>query len=399
MKILYISPNPNILFDARSGAGAHIRGIIDAFESNVHAVYKIIAGNEISNSIQAKGKSRWLKEIVKNIVPLTVRKFGKEVLLLLFYARLFNRVKERIVADSPDVIYIRTEYLDFNPILLKKFNIPIVVEVNGIIWEDMKELYKSPLWRIGKIIELKKYRISDCIFAIGGLKELIGKFGIKEDKIFSIENGVTRDFSIDGNKIKHLQKKYKIPNKVIVGFVGNILKWHRLEYLVLAAEEILKKKGNVHYLIVGGGRQKDIIIRMVQGKKLMSFFTFTGSLTPGEVNCIISIMDICMIPDTLPYSCPVKLLNYGILGKAVVAPGYPYMDKLLENKKNIMFFEPGSISDLSEKILSLIEDAKLRSYLGKNLQKEVLENYTWDKIGEKTLKIIKHIINNRKRES
>lgn len=392
MKILYISPNPNIPIDAHSGAGVHIRGIINAFEDKGHTVYKIIAGEESGNRVQTKGKSQWLKKILKSVVPLSLRKFRQDVLSLLFYAKLFYRIKEKIITANPNVIYIRSEYLDFNPILLKNFHVPIVLEVNGIIWRDMKDLYQCPFWKIGKIIELKKYRISDCIIAIGGLKELIRKFSIREDKIFSVENGVTQDLSIDENKVKYIYEKHKIPEKIIVGFVGNMLKWHKPEYLIYAAEGLLQKSKNIHFLIVGGGKLNTTLINLVKKKNLKEYFTFTGLVNSVEVNRLISIMDICTIPNTLAYSSSVKLLNYGLFGKPVVVPRYPYMEELLEDERDGLLFKPGSISDFSEKILSLIENAELRSYIGENLQGKIFENYTWDKVGEKTLKIIEEAV-------
>ena len=45
MKILYLAVNPTYKLNNNSGYGAHIRGIIDAFEKNGHEI-EILIGKE-----------------------------------------------------------------------------------------------------------------------------------------------------------------------------------------------------------------------------------------------------------------------------------------------------------------------------------------------------------------
>ena len=54
--------------------------------------------------------------------------------------------------------------------------------------------------------------------------------------------------------------------------------------------------------------------------------------------------------------------------------------------------DPNNPSDIAWGIISALRDPEKRKWLGKNGRKRVLNEFTWDKIGEKTLELYGNIV-------
>jgi glycosyltransferase involved in cell wall biosynthesis len=92
-------------------------------------------------------------------------------------------------------------------------------------------------------------------------------------------------------------------------------------------------------------------------------------------------MDICVMPGSNWYGSPVKVFEYGILGKAVIAPDNgPLRDIMVHEKDGLLIERDPKV--LAETLIKLIEDKELREMLGKNFQKKIFAEYTWEDASE-----------------
>ena len=91
------------------------------------------------------------------------------------------------------------------------------------------------------------------------------------------------------------------------------------------------------------------------------------------------------MPDSNNYGSPMKLFEYGALGKPVVMPRYSPIEEVLEDGVNGLMFEPGSVVDMADKIVRLAKDPALRARLENRLKHDVLTNHTWTKNAERIL--------------
>ena len=102
---------------------------------------------------------------------------------------------------------------------------------------------------------------------------------------------------------------------------------------------------------------------------------------------------ICVVPSTwenYPYVC----LEAMACSKAVIASDTGGLKDIVRNGENGILFPNGSSRQLSEAIIKLLKDARLREILGRNARKSIEENYAPEKIAKKTLDVYQQLINN-----
>jgi glycosyltransferase involved in cell wall biosynthesis len=90
----------------------------------------------------------------------------------------------------------------------------------------------------------------------------------------------------------------------------------------------------------------------------------------------IDLMDITVMARSNWYGSPVKIFEYGAMGKAIIAPDtVPVRDVMIDGEDGLLV-EP-VVSLISSALSRLISDKEERSRFGRNFQRKVLEKYTW----------------------
>lgn len=95
-----------------------------------------------------------------------------------------------------------------------------------------------------------------------------------------------------------------------------------------------------------------------------------------EVYELISAMDITVMADSNWYGSPVKIFEYGALGKAVIAPN---TDPVLDVMKNMQdgILCNNNIEDILLAMSQLQENEGLREQLALSWQEKVLKYHNW----------------------
>jgi glycosyltransferase involved in cell wall biosynthesis len=81
---------------------------------------------------------------------------------------------------------------------------------------------------------------------------------------------------------------------------------------------------------------------------------------PAYLNCI----DIAVQPAANEYCCPMKIVEYMGLAKAIVAPRQENIEELLADGEDALLFQPGDSAGFARALGRLISDRGLRHKLG-----------------------------------
>lgn len=129
-----------------------------------------------------------------------------------------------------------------------------------IVWgvrASRREIPKGdPLPRIAYFLEARLSRCCDLIIANSHAgKADILKRGFPQSKIAVIENGIDTDkFVFTKSGRQDLRKKWGVsPDELVIGMVANIRPVKDHETFLKAGAKLLKKRGNVRFVCVGGG--------------------------------------------------------------------------------------------------------------------------------------------------
>lgn len=382
MKILYVSEDPhkNLKERITGGGRAHIWNTIEAFrklDCDVLSDRRIIRNDKIGNAY------RRTKKYIPSIRVL------RDLYKIYDGYRLLKHNESILIKECPNFIYERNSFFRF-PLVNKKkrLGIPTILEINAPVEELMSNSEESLLYCWAKIIERQKMGMVDTIITVSSsLREYIVKeYNVRPNNVYVLPNGVDPDIFYPNNDMRtKIRNRYRLEDKLVVGFVGKGVSWHRIDFLIKAAPKIIHKIANVRFVIVGG--DKDKITNLIEHRWLKKYFVIFGSIPYKEIPWFMNAMDICVMPGSNWYGSPVKLFEYGAIGKPVLFPNVGPVRDVIKNKTNGLLFETGNIDDFTNALLRLLDSMKLRCCLGDNFRKHILDNHTWAKNAEKILKI------------
>ncbi len=312
--------------------------------------------------------------------------------LPFYFGFLFRKIESK-------VMYARFGALTFSSLIAAKLtNKKYVVELNGLKIDELELLEDRSILRYFKIFVIKilekfTYVLSDKIIAVTeGIKEGIHRqYNISLSKIDVVPNGANIDLfrPIDNAKEKlNLEKDIKI-----VGFTGTLYAWQGVDFLIQAAPEIIKKIPDVKFIIVGDGEERGNLEKRIQQLNLKDNFLFTGAIEYAKVPVYINAFDICVSlkkPLKSGYST-LKLYEYLACGKPVITTETPGLSDLIEKNNIGISVDQGAIPELSNAIVSLLNNTTLIKEMGRRARAVVEEKYSWRASAGKIEDILKDL--------
>ena len=372
-----------------------MREMIRAFEKAGHEVVPIIMGG-IEEPIKGANKtdtSRRLKKLVKRLFPGFVWESAKHVVLLLKDRQYKTILNKKVIEDAPDLIYERASFLQLSGLhVARKHGIKHVLEVNtpaGIEREALGTPY-SLFSRLAHTNEKKQLEWTDKIVVVSSaLKNfLVKKYGLPEAKLICCPNGINQDtIVIDQNVVLEIKRKYGIANQFVVGFVGSIIKWHRVDLLIEACRLLHRENRNIVVLIIGDSDLVPALKRLSSELGVENRVIFVGRVPHSEVFNYVEAMDVVVLPDNLWYGSPTKVFEYGAMKKAVIAPDNETLREIITHGEEGFLVTPNS-EHLSNEIKRLMEDTVLRENVAELFHEKVKSQFTWSRNADQIIEAV-----------
>ncbi len=217
---------------------------------------------------------------------------------------------------------------------------------------------------------------------------LVNYYSIDQEKIIVIKNAtdtsvISKVDTFDKAKLEkyRLDKKNNIlamfPNPRN-GFVSNEL---AMGFLFEVAEKVRKKRNDIKFLILGGGKTPKISLDNV---------IFTGYVK--DYNEWLNIADVCIATYPLNAVCGGvrnKICDYLAVGKPIIATKESMrgFDDLLPD---IHYYECNTVISFSEKLIHFDKtDNNLNNMAFRNLKKSKM--YSWDKKAEALIDVFNQV--------
>jgi len=391
LKILYISNSRKVDWKTIAhGHDAHLLYCIDSLRSTGNQVfldtdfYVPFFWNPFNKDLSTyRNKTDYVKNSIDHFLALSK--------IPLVYVSRIHRLINRI---QPDLIYERTRffyYFSLSPAFLKKHRALYFLEVHAPPQELKDMNLDSYFYSLAENIERKKYAQAQKIFVVSNAlrNHLIDAYGIVREKIHVLPNGVdTKVFYPDNELRIQCREKLAVTNKIVIGFVGTgNLKWHDLGVLCDVLR-ILKHNVSLDIAFLGVGLEKsDLNAQGIRLDGIENLITCVGKRSPQEVNAFINAMDICVLSGTNWYCSPMKLFEYGAVGKPVVTVDMPNVREIAQSDTNVIFFKKGDTYDLAEKIKLLLNSEDLQKKISTNLRNHIVSNFSWEKNAKKIVAI------------
>jgi glycosyltransferase involved in cell wall biosynthesis len=375
MRVLYLASEPRIELAHTAGHTTHIVKTIKGLEEAGHTVHRIIAG-ERQKARQAKSLFKSLKAKLPLLASLTLR----DVYALMHDRMLLRYCYARCREQHFDFLYERaTEYHTSGHRLAQKLGILHILEVNAPM-EEIITMYGCAPFMVPVLRyceRLAALQADAAIIGSAGMRNYLLELGVSADKIVLLYPTADDIFFQPVRRREALRQQWGLHEKVVVGFVGSMALYQRVDLLLQAAAAVSQVATNIHFLLVGSGKQSEALQGFVREQHLDTCVTFAGRVPYEDVPEYCGVMDMCIIPHATWYASPTKLFEYAAAGKPIIAPRLASIEALIRDGVNGLLVDVCDVHDLATKILTLAKNPTFRQDIGKRLQQDIQNNYTW----------------------
>ena len=381
--ILFLSfcPRTRVNVSTHTGSSSGTGSLIGGFEKSGHRVVSVMSG-ESKGQLQAKAVFGRLKRLVPSSVSASA-----STLYDIAHGYFSHRNLAALSrGERPDFIYERfAPFHKGSRKLAQSLSIPYLLEIHGPP-SDRGWFGPSHFDKTAEQIQHDAMQSADAIRVVStALKEYFRMRGVEADKLWVIPNAVDTEVFEPESVGSDLRAQLGLDERIVVGFVGSLQAYHGLPILVRAASLVVRELADLHFLVVGPDHEDDR--SAVAEKGLKGHFTFTGGVAYYRIPEYIKAMDICVIPDSNWYGSPIKLFEYGAMGKPVIAPRLGPMEEVVEHSQSALLFEQGDAEGLAAAILELAASEELRRSIATSWMGQVRDRHTYDKRAEQVLEM------------
>lgn len=313
-------------------------------------------------------------------------------------------LKEKCFIERPSIIHAASNYMNGLAAvkIAKELGIASVYEVRGL-WE-ITRISREPEWKDSEYyqmmvnLEAQAAKNADAVFTLtNALKNELVSRGVAAEKIHLLPNGVDSSRFVPKPRNHELASKLGLEDKIIIGFLGSVVQYEGVEYIIQAAS-ILRQQGisNFAVLIVGDGAVIDNVKKITSELNMTDYVTFTGRVPHDEIEDYYSIVDICPLPRKGLPVCemvsPLKPFEAMAMGKVVVSSDVAALAEIIDDGVTGLLHKKDDPEDLARKISELIMDPDLRTRLGQAAREWVVAERDWKVIAKRVDNVYRNLL-------
>ena len=332
------------------------------------------------------------------------------------YQNKFVRQTLRWASNNcPKFVYQRLSIGNYAGVVQsRRSGIPLVLEYNGSeVWIAENWGVRHRLARLARLAEEVSLQHAHVVVTVSDvLRDELIQRGVEAERIVTHPNGFDPDvfspqrFSAD--ELAAVRRKHGIAEDAVVAmFLGTFGQWHGVEVLADAVRRLALheadwlRRHRIHFLIVGDGVGMRQVQQILSNERCRPFYTLPGLIPQNEAPAHLAAADILLSPHVENadgsrfFGSPTKLFEYMAMGKAIVASDLDQIGQVLRNSLRVqalpvpapqreagelaVLCRPGGVEDLQRGLVFLAENPKWRETLGRNVRREALSKYTWEK--------------------
>jgi len=216
-------------------------------------------------------------------------------------------------------------------------------------------------------------------------------YGFAKNNVIKIPNGVdtTLFHPVDHLQKEDLKRRFNFPSLPILIYSGRLESVKGLAVLFRAWQRVLKDREGSYLLIVGDGSQKDGLINLAKELKIIESVRFAGHV--DNVNEYLQTGDGFLFP-SFAEGLSNALLEAMASELPIVATKIGGTEEVIENKKNGILVEAGSVDKLAKGIITLLRRPEAAYRLGREARRTIEGNYSIGVVAQKYLKVYKEMI-------
>jgi len=231
----------------------------------------------------------------------------------------------------------------------------------------------------GKVVIVASSAISE---------HMVRDFGVPKERIRFIPRGV------DLREFRFQDKKNKKQDVFTIGVIGRLTPIKGHKYFLGAVSRVIRSYPKVRALIIGEaspGKEKyeQELKMLVRRLSLDKYVKFTGR--SDNIPKALSDLDALVLPTVTQEAFGRVLIEAGAVGVPIIATEVGGITDIVKNNVNGILVSHSNSAELASAITKLIADSELSNRLTLAARKNVEENFSLDKMADKTIKVYQEV--------
>jgi len=372
MKICYLCADPGIPTFGRKGSSTHVREACMALIEAGHEVRLICA------NAGGDGRGRDRVETIEVSRP-TSKKLGFDLRHALVDRNIRKALDDTVRSWRPDAIYERyTLYGRAGGRAAQRFDLAHILELNALLSNELaNRIRMRPLASAAERRIIRRAR--HVVVVSDPLRAEVADLRGHGNDVSMTPTAVNTDRFNPELDAADLKRELGLEGKFVIGYVGALTGWHGIKLLYGLVEELTRRGASDFVVFLMGGDPERLAKHRARAKEqgLEDRLIFHGSVPHDEIPRYIRVMDVGMVPDTTPWSAPVKLFEYLASGVPAVAARYPAVEAAMADGQEGLLFEPKSIEAMASAIEKAMSDPAHLTQMGRNARERTEKDYSW----------------------
>ncbi|MFC1804930.1 glycosyltransferase family 4 protein [Candidatus Omnitrophota bacterium] len=360
MNILYLTNHLNV-----GGITSYVLTLAQGIKSDGHAVYAATSTGDRLQELQREG--------IKYIrVPLRTKSEASPKVIFSFF-KLLSAVSKYDI----DIIHSHSRTTQVAGALLARFSQAAHISTCHGFFKKRLSRRICGCWGSRVIAISKEVK-----------KHLIDDFGVKEEIIRVIHNGIDTD-RFTAIKETGLKKKFGLKDGPVVGIIARLSEVKGHIYLIEAMKEVTARIPEAQLVIAGEGRMQkeleDLTARLNLGQSVYFIPTV------ADTRELLSVMDIFVMP-SLKEGLGLGLMEAMACGLPVIGSNVGGIKSLIQDRENGLLVEPKEAPQLSFAILELLGNKEKGISYGEKARQLIIREFSKDQMVRKTIEVYKECL-------
>jgi glycosyltransferase involved in cell wall biosynthesis len=198
---------------------------------------------------------------------------------------------------------------------------------------------------------------------------------------------IAKNWSVTPNAIRkgqELESTLEVSRKslnietsaLLLGFVGSIFPWHGVDLIIDAVKHLQQEGKNVQALIVGDGEIREALEENVRTLRLSNYIHFTRTVPHKDTFAYTRLCDALVMPKSNAYGSPVKIFEYGLIGKPCIVPNVAPVNEVFKHGQDGWVIDSNAEAIITA-IESVIESPVKAEKYAANWHEKVTLNHSW----------------------
>lgn len=266
--------------------------------------------------------------------------------------------------------------------LLKRvYNLPYITHFYGV---DFLGHLSNPLWR--KLI-IQIFQDANCLIGCSSYsRDKVVEMGIEPDKTHVVLPGVDADrfHPVTQDEKWQIRQELGLPKDALILLtVSRLVARKGHDSVLMALPRILAQYPRLLYVIVGQGRQREVLQTIVEERNLADNVVFVGEVADPELPRYYQAADLFVMPNR---EIKGDVEGFGIVFIEASASGIPAIGgesggtkDAIEHSVSGLLLDPDDVEGISRSIIQLLSDLSLMSKLGIQGRKTVENKFSWER--------------------